>query len=255
METLLTITDVTRMGGERVCVASVNEEGKSIRPVFQFGGIPESWLYQDGRCIIRPFAQVSLDLIEQQPQPPHTEDWIIDSNKKVFHQLLDFRQRRRVLQKIIDPCVASIFGTEIFDDHGFYVLAGEGSRSLGTVFARFIRAVKHRCRDDKWEYRIGFDDCAGHTYWLQVTDLSFRYYVDHLREEENIVCDEIGKQLTRQLRRSAVFLRIGLARGWNKFPDRCYLQITGVYTFPDYLHGRCFADYCPQRAEDIEIPF
>lgn len=39
-----------------------------------------------------------------------------------------------------------------------------------------------------------------------------------------------------------LLLRVGLARGWAEFPDRCYLQVTGVCTFPDYLDGRCFAD-------------
>jgi hypothetical protein len=56
-----------------------------------------------------------------------------------------------------------------------------------------------------------------------------------------------------------VYLRIGLARHWH--PDheqpknRCYLQITGVYTFPDYLGGRCFADFPPQTAANNEILF
>lgn len=31
--------------------------------------------------------------------------------------------------------------------------------------------------------------------------------------------------------RGSIYLRIGLARGWVKHPDRCYLQITGVYGF------------------------
>jgi hypothetical protein len=30
---------------------------------------------------------------------------------------------------------------------------------------------------------------------------------------------------------------------WQKFPERCYLQITGIYTFPDYLKGRTFIDF------------
>ena len=34
-----------------------------------------------------------------------------------------------------------------------------------------------------------------------------------------------------ELRRQRVYLRIGLARGWDRHPDRCYLQITGVYGF------------------------
>ena len=39
--------------------------------------------------------------------------------------------------------------------------------------------------------------------------------------------------------------RIGLSRGWAKFPDRCFLQVNGVYTFPDYLQGKTFAEFAP----------
>jgi hypothetical protein len=31
--------------------------------------------------------------------------------------------------------------------------------------------------------------------------------------------------------------------GIGQFPDRCYLQVNGVYSDPDYLGGRCFADF------------
>jgi len=41
-----------------------------------------------------------------------------------------------------------------------------------------------------------------------------------------------------------------LARGWERYPDRCYVQITGVYSFPDYLSGRCFADFAPPAVTD-----
>lgn len=48
----------------------------------------------------------------------------------------------------------------------------------------------------------------------------------------------IARDLTHLLQAREVFLHIGLARGWKEHPDRCYLQITGIYTFPDYLEGR-----------------
>jgi hypothetical protein len=54
-----------------------------------------------------------------------------------------------------------------------------------------------------------------------------------------------------------VFLRVGLTRGWAKHPDRHYLQLTGVYSFPDYLQGRCFADLAPpddHLAEEPRLP-
>ena len=53
----------------------------------------------------------------------------------------------------------------------------------------------------------------------------------------------MAADLTRLFNERTTFLRIGLARHWGKFPDRCYLQITGIYSFPDYLDGRTFADF------------
>ena len=78
-----------------------------------------------------------------------------------------------------------------------------------------------------------------------VTDLAWRYYCDR-RRDEGTSPQAIARALATALRSRQVYLRIGLARGWDKFPDRCYLQITGVYTFPDYLEGRTFADLAPQ---------
>jgi hypothetical protein len=63
--------------------------------------------------------------------------------------------------------------------------------------------------------------------------------------------DEAIPQLTQVFNQRTTFLRIGLARHWDKFPDRCYLQVTGIYTFPDYLRGRNFTDFAvPCIGED-----
>lgn len=59
----------------------------------------------------------------------------------------------------------------------------------------------------------------------------------------------MSRDLAKVLGASDVYLRIGLARGWDKLPDRCYLQITGIYTFPDYLGGREFVDFAPSAAD------
>lgn len=59
-----------------------------------------------------------------------------------------------------------------------------------------------------------------------------------------LVVSEMAEKQTS----SQVYLRIGLARGWKKYPDRCFLQITGVYTFPDYLDGKIFADFISKKA-------
>lgn len=51
-----------------------------------------------------------------------------------------------------------------------------------------------------------------------------------------------AQSVTEDLQKSEIILRIGLARNWRKYPDRCYLQVTGIYSFPDYLSGRIWSD-------------
>jgi hypothetical protein len=53
-------------------------------------------------------------------------------------------------------------------------------------------------------------------------------------------------------------LRIGLTRPWGERGDRCFLQVNGIYSFPDYLDGRSFADFAPAAplaARSGDLPF
>jgi hypothetical protein len=252
METILTITDVTRMSGQRVCVAGANPEGKNIRLKLA-NGITESWLYKHGVVEVRPFAQVQFTLVEPQPTPPHTEDYLIKSDYKLVSEPKGMVQRRQFLDKILDSSVASIFGTTIQHEPGYFVAAGTGTRSLGTVRVVGYVKVSYKQQQDKSDYRIEFRDTAHSNYSLAVTDLAFRFYVDTLRLDRHLDMVTINRILNDLLKTGTVYLRIGLARGWDIYPDRCYLQITGVYNFPDYLQGKCFADYEPQNREGGRI--
>ncbi len=244
MKTLLTITDLTRMQGNRVCIAGYTRDGTCVRPVFPPGrGITEGWLYSGDEPVIRPWAQVEFDLLQKKPAPPHTEDWLIHQGYRVRKGMVLPLQQQAALKKIADPNVATIFAATIHHDVGYYVMAGEGSRSLGTVAAEEIEVHYTLRPPESWEYRMSFRDRAGQDYRLAVPDLAFRYFLDHRRIVEGADPAEAARCLTEVLRAAEVHLRIGLARGWEKYPDRCYLQITGVYSFPDYLGGRCFADF------------
>lgn len=245
--TSLIITDLTRMSNDRVCIAGVTSDYRTIRPEFNHSVITEEWLYdQAGNIVIKPFARVRLDLLKHSPEPPHTEDWLIRSDFKQSEGFLDVNDRKALLQKILDPNVAEIFGAEIHHDSGYYINENEGNRSLGTVKVASITKVMYRCYNGKWDYRIKFIDRAGGCYRLGVTDLAFQVYLDYLRETQGIDCDSIGYRLEKQLQNGDVFLRIGLARPtWSKRPHCCFLQINGVYSFPDYLGGKCFADFLP----------
>lgn len=262
MKTWVVITDLTRMQGKRVCLAGYTADCTCVRPVFRRpNGLTEDWLQASSQGIIRPFSVVEFDLQQAMPEPPHTEDWLISPVYRVKRVLAPEGQRA-LLERIKDPSIEAIPGTAIHDEQGWYVNAGEGSRSLGTVEPKRVEGVHYIPREGgKSEYRLTFIDAEGKTYRLAVTDLAFRYYLDHMHAQEGIKTQEIARRLTANLQEAQTFLRIGLTRGWEKHPDRCYLQITGIHTFPDYLEGRCYADF-PQSqpsprnsGTDEEIPF
>ncbi len=245
MKTRLTITDLTRMQHGHVCIAGYTQNDSCVRPVFRVGNIPETWLSARGRVIIRPFAEVEFELGERRPEPPHTEDRIVDRVYRVRRGHLGPEERVRLLERILDPDVAAIFAAPIYQGPGWYLLAGTGSRSLGTVRPAAIHAVEYTVDDHRRSYHLGFTDAGGGDYSLSVTDLAFRYFLDTMLAQGDLSPDEIGAWVVGILRNARVFLRIGLSRHWEKYPDRCFLQCTGVHAFPDYLDGRCFADFAP----------
>ena len=124
---------------------------------------------------------------------------------------------------------------------------GCGSRSIGTILPKEILKVKYE--EDitgNWDYRLQFIDMQDQTYRLKITDLTWQYYCDSQRNE-NHTPEQIAQDLCQMLKSRQVYLRIGLSRGWAKYPDRCYLQVNAIHTFPDYLDGKTFADFRPAR--------
>ena len=245
MKQQIAITDLTRMQEPKVCIAGYTRDGRCIRPVIPFQGIGEWFLRKRDRLIIRPFAVVELDFLHHVPKAPHTEDWEIDHfYRRSINLQLPEEKKLKLLEKTASHTVADIFGAQIHDDFGFYLKAGEGTRSLGTIQpAEITELIYGPKANDKWDYRIVFRDQAAQTYRLAITDLAYRHYLDYGRVKLSYSVDDLIGRLTRFFDQHTTFLRIGLARLWKKYPDRCYLQVTGIYSFPDYLRGRTFADF------------
>jgi hypothetical protein len=213
--------------------------------------VQECSLYQDGRPAIFPFALVTYDLIEHTPAPPHTEDYLFDPARVHSCGVLPADTRREFLCRTVSPDVAAIFGVPINKDAGHYVPDGAGVRSLGTVRVRQPVTVTLQPEGaEALKPRLQFCDEAGTSYLLAVTDLAWRYYAEHRQRTTRSSPEMVARELQASLQDVEVFLRIGLARGWSRHPDRCYLQITGIHTFPDYLCGRTFADFAPPPADD-----
>ena len=255
MKQQIVITDLTRMREPKVCIAGYTREATCRRPVVPFRGIPEWFLSKDDRLIIRPFAVVEFDFLRQVPEAPHTEDWEINRfHRRLITPQLSEDKKLRLLEKTASQSVAEIFGAEIRQDLGYYLKSGEGSRSLGTIRPAEITDLIYAPKDDgnKWDYRLVFKDQAAQTYRLAVTDLTYRHYLDYGRVQVKYPLEELIPRLTRIFNQRNTFLRIGLARLWEEYPDRCYLQITGIYTFPDYLRGRTFTDFIVS-GDDVDV--
>lgn len=72
--------------------------------------------------------------------------------------------------------------------------------------------------------------------------------MDHQHAQKESALPKIAAQLQWWFQKAETWLRLGLTRPWQPADeDRawCFLQVTGIYTFPDYLHGACFADFAP----------
>lgn len=246
MKKAIVITDLTRMYRQTVCIAGYDESGNCIRPTLPPPGIAEQSLYNGKKLMTYPFALVEFDILQHLPQPPHTEDHRFLEGSPQFLKRLTPYESEEVLKKTIFSNVETIFEQTVKSGPGHYVLEGQGPRSIGTVRPKAIHKVIYapsgKDEGGAWDYRLGFYDPADKYYRLKITDLTWHYFCNSLRNSQNDL-QQIADQLTRMLKSRTVYLRIGLARGWKEFPDRCYLQITGIHTFPDYLNGKTFADF------------
>lgn len=244
MKKPIVITDVTRMQNNHVCIAGYDQHGHCLRPVLLPPGIHESTLYAGPRPIIYPSAKVEFDFTAPVSQPPHTEDIRYDPASVRFIERQPEERWHKLLAATLSNNVSAIFEQPILSDPGHYVMDGTGPRSLGTIKPRdILQVIYERAPDDKWQYRLRFSD--GEQSWrLTITDLRWRYYCDQQRTQSREP-HAIAASLLKVLQSREVYLRVGLARGWQKYPERCYIQLTGIYTFPDFFEGRAFADFLP----------
>jgi hypothetical protein len=231
------VTDVTRMEGTRVCVGGYLEDGGAVRPVVARSGPDEAWLQRSSGGAVTPFAVVEL-CIAGKPKgrhAPHTEDRLTPERGHRVQRMLTEQERIDLLEGTCSPSVRAIFGAKLHAEQsgswGRYVLQGQGERSLGTITAEVQEVLyRHYPERRRWDYRLRFRDATGDVYQLAVVDLAFRKQLDLLRDSG--LAPHVAAEAMRDgLREQCVYLRVGLARGWDKHPDRCYLQLTGVYGF------------------------
>jgi len=239
MKKTLVITDLTQMPlGDQVCVVGIDEEGKSTRPICD-NGFLKKYLVQNNKVIIKPRARVEFDLYEIEVRPPHIEDMSFNPNLIVSKGFCNDIQWEKVLQKSSFQTVEEIYDGYLQNRER--VLPDTKTRSIGTLSGAKIIDIELTGRSIK--PRITFKDVSDTEYCRPVSDLTlWNFCYSKVKKLANNPSD-VEMELVKKFKNAdKIFLRLGLARPWEE-DHNCWLRVTGVYTFPDYLEGKTFNDF------------
>lgn len=234
----LTVTDVFWMAGNQAGVAGVLEDGTPVRLRVGDFGPDEAWLKAAGRDYIAPFSTLRLQLGDAPPDiaPPFTEERQAAPAGHRTVRILDRPEIKAFLEETCSASVREIFGAQIHVDPGggkdWYVVSGEGERSLGTVKVAEVQSVTARRNRDEgfMDFRLSFRDASGESYKLTIGDLVSQTYFAVLGDDGHSP-QEVGRRVRDSLRQAQpLYLRIALSRPAEAHPDRCYLQVSGMVT-------------------------
>lgn len=227
------ITDVTRMSGEKVCIAGIDKALTSIRPVTSYPGVIEDHLFRNKTLIIYPGAVVKFEFVRNMVtiEKPHTEDIFFNPGQTSFEKDLSQETFFECLEKTKFNSIDELFEGKV--QNCKFITDNTCSRSIGTIIPVKYSVEMFKFVKDTGECqpRLKFKDDSGKEYSLAITDLRIK----KLSERNNLNCDLINSVFNNE--ESKVALRIGLTRWWTQ-PEtegtRCSLQVTGIYTMPDY---------------------
>ena len=246
MQKTIVVTDLTQMPtADGVCIAGIDQHNKCIRPVLPTG-VRRRHLYIGDKLAIRPRAKVTFDLHKVPIKLPHIENLGFDPKSVVYDGSCTDTEWEKVLRDSSFNAVDDIYDG-LLQEHR-WVKPGANTRSIGTLSQVHITAVKLPMWSEKLKYRLSFRDNTGFLYNdVPISDLAFRELsfaeVKKRNRPPATVAQEITSLLTSTNR---IYLRLGLARPWvnpNTGNIGCWMQVTGIYTFPDYLGGKSFGDF------------
>lgn len=244
MRQTIVITDLTQMrDGNYVCIAGISESGQCIRPVAEVRGkgASKDVLYSKSQLIVRPRAKVEFDFHPIKVELPHVEDHGFDPNHIASKGFCSSSEWEAILRNNSYTAVNAIYDG-LLEEHK-WVKPGVETRSIATLSRVVPLNVQLPEWDRKLKYRLSFKDGKGDVFDYPVSDLTFRELCYKKVKRDSLSRLTVASELTSSLKRvDRVYLRLGLARPWGG-PPRCYLQVTGIYTVPDYLQGKTFADF------------
>lgn len=241
----LTVTDMFWMGEDQLCVAGELADGTVVRLRAGADGPNGAWMEAATGGVLSIFQELRLRIGDPPPdtRPPFTEERAVAASGHRILRELTVPEAMAMLEKTCSPGVRDIFGATLHVDAGsgreWYVRAGEGERSLGTVKAAQVQTVTARRNRDLglFEFRLSFQDARGEQYKLTIADAT----VDsnfRILGEVGLTPQEAARSMAQTLRAvRTIYLRIGLIRPTSGRPDRCSVQVAGILSDDDGASG------------------
>lgn len=219
------ITDVTNYGDLR-CVAGWDlKRGKMIRP--------EPWpgsFWPSGRINKNEFFRGAIATFSAFPPTPETdyphftEDRVVKGSISSGAALSQTDRWKALTDSRAKDLDALFGGNLVYTGSKAFVARGTKCASLGgiEIDPKGVVIEDYKNQNNKTRLRVWFSN-GGQTLAPNLTssEAHDRYQKKGLKALNDIIAN--AKRL---------HLRIGLARGFPAMPDRCYLQINGIYTSP-----------------------
>ncbi|MBY0425901.1 MAG: hypothetical protein K2Q22_09710 [Cytophagales bacterium] len=222
------VTDLTRFKNKDiVCTALVDlNTGACYRP------LPYLDYEQVIKLNIIPGSIIQGKLVLKSKNiQPHVEDSTYENLKYLgecpkgdFIKALEFG---------LADSIETGFNVSLNQNQKHIEIADAPNKSIITIE---VTPYNIEIRPDSYEQgkiKICFTDNSGKYYsYLSITDLGFYNYA--LRHHSSGDLDEINSFLSKQ---DKIYLRVGLSREFKSLDLRngYWLQINGIYTFPEYL--------------------
>jgi len=242
----IVITDLVKMDLPHICIAGYLQENMTcMRLLLRNKDTDLDWISADNG-IIKPFTKIIVEVMRNKGNPrPHDEDTYIYQAYKIIEEEIPDSEKIELLTATCFASIEDIFETEILGHT--YLLEGTGKRSLGTIeavsaeFHTYVESSEHGRPEIRGQLII--TDKTNTIYTLPITDLHYWAYIQHKFPDPGTVDRDELRHFNTTLSASiseadTIYLRIGLGRPVAKQQNSMYLQVTGIYSFPDYLnHG------------------
>lgn len=216
-----------------VCISGIDlQTGKFVRPIIHYPerpGIKKEFLFDNQQLIIKPLVKIELDFLNAEPKSAfHTEDWEINPycKPKLVSIPTDI-EKKEILDKHLDQSA----------DNALY----EQDRSLIVVKPKQVPLIDLSLKEDRLRTHITFRDLSGGLQrHLPVTDANWLAIARWLWMKHRGNKKRTESNLRWFLEKTDIYLRIGMTR---QFQGKKWKQISGIFSFPDWLQGHSFVDY------------